>query len=110
MDKQLSEMNDALIDFSSRWKMDGDYLRCAKCKRPIIASRYNLAFSHADGCANTATSEPHPWRAVVDILQPIIPVKPGPVSMLDEYLRWLDFYFAGNGNFDDFLKQEISRG
>lgn len=70
MDKE--RMNKALCDFASRWKMDGDYLRCVKCKRPMIASRTALVFSHADSCKNAATSEPHPWLALVEILQPIM--------------------------------------
>lgn len=31
-------------------------------------------------------------------------------ALSDEYKRWLDFYHAGEGDFDDFLRREIPNG
>lgn len=67
----LHQMNSALCDFSMRWTLDGDYLRCRKCKRPIIASRADMPFSHASGCKAASTSEPHPWRVLARLLAPL---------------------------------------
>lgn len=67
----LHQMNNALCDFAMRWVVDGDYLRCKKCKRPHIASAIDRPFEHAAGCKMAATSELYPWRTLMAILQPI---------------------------------------
>ena len=64
-------MNDSLCDFGTRWELDGDYLRCRKCKRPHIASRGLEAFTHAAGCKNIG-GESHPWKALLGLLGPLV--------------------------------------
>ncbi|HPG94997.1 MAG TPA: hypothetical protein PLR28_10625 [Dokdonella sp.] len=69
----LHAMNAALCDFAKRWVVDGDYLRCVGCKRPILAS-FGSAFRHADGClVGRGKCEGKPWEALVHILAPITP-------------------------------------
>ncbi|WP_321940016.1 hypothetical protein [Paraburkholderia sp. J8-2] len=63
--------NDALCSFAGRWSVDGDYLRCVKCRRPHIASKADMDFDHAAGCKLASTSEVRPWRALLAILAPL---------------------------------------
>ncbi len=65
-------VNDALIDFSYHWKLDGDYLRCRKCNRPHIASKADMSFVHADDCKLAGKTDAHPWRSLCRILAPLI--------------------------------------
>lgn len=67
----LHAMNDALCDFSNRWKSDGDYLRCVKCRRPIIASAAAQAFQHAADCPSRLLTETHPWLKLLELLRPL---------------------------------------
>ncbi|MEF3066342.1 hypothetical protein [Pandoraea apista] len=68
----LHQMNSALCDFAKRWTLDGDYLRCRSCARPVIASRADMPFSHAHGCKAAKTAEAYPWREFVRLLGPLI--------------------------------------
>lgn len=67
----IYRMNHALCDFAVRWVLDGDYLRCKKCKRPHIASAIDRPFEHAEGCKLAATAEEFPWQSLLRILRPI---------------------------------------
>jgi hypothetical protein len=75
---QLGAMNNALCDFARRWKLDGDWLVCKKCKRPHIASKADQRFVHESNCK--ADSETHPWLTPMKILTPLYaaPVSSGP--------------------------------
>ena len=68
----LGCMNSALCDFAMRWEIDGDYMRCRKCKRPQITSYASHDFPHADGCKAAGTAEAHPWETFIRLLQPLI--------------------------------------
>lgn len=61
-------VNDALLEFADYWKLDGDYLRCVKCKRPHIASKSDMPFVHMSGCKLAGKSDSHPWNLLRDIL------------------------------------------
>lgn len=71
-DDTLRSMNGDLCGFALRWKVDGDYLRCAKCNRPHIASRADMAFKHMAGCAKDSSKPTYPWRELIEILRPLI--------------------------------------
>lgn len=64
-------MNNELCGFAMRWVLDGDYLRCKKCKRPHIASAIDRPFEHAAGCNLAGTAEEFPWQSLLRILRPI---------------------------------------
>lgn len=68
----LGRMNSALCDFAMRWEIDGDYMRCRKCKRPQITNYASHDFPHADGCKAAGTAEVHPWKTFIHLLQPLI--------------------------------------
>jgi len=51
---------EALIDFASRWKLNGDWIECRVCKRPQQVSWCLHPFPHRDGCKHTA-AEGQPW-------------------------------------------------
>lgn len=70
-EQALHDMNDALCSFGNRWLMDGDYLRCRKCKRPHIASKLDMEFQHADGCKAAGKVATHPWREFLEIIRPL---------------------------------------
>lgn len=63
--------NDKLLEFGRKWKLDGDWMVCKKCKRPIIASRDGEELPHADGCKQP--NEQHPWRQLREIIAPAAP-------------------------------------
>lgn len=62
----------ALCDFADRWKLDGDYLRCRRCRRPQIISCAQLDFPHASGCKGAAW-ERHPWQTLASLINAHIP-------------------------------------
>lgn len=78
----MSDLDGALLSFARRWRLDGDYIRCVRCKRPHLASWAHKAFDHAPGCkiakAESAGAqrevESHPWLA----LQRIVAALPSP--------------------------------
>ncbi|WP_186214681.1 hypothetical protein [Burkholderia gladioli] len=70
----LHHMNIALCQFARRWRVDGDYVRCSKCKRAHIASEADIDFDHAAGCKNAADAEARPWRTLLSILSPLYAV------------------------------------
>lgn len=76
-DADTRQMNDALIDFAKRWKVDGDYLRCTHCERPQIASRWREDFIHAAGCLRE-DSEAFPWLALARLVEPMTLATPAP--------------------------------
>lgn len=60
--------NDLLMIFGNRWKLEGDWLRCRRCRRPHIASKADQEFSHRSGCIAEGNVETHPWLRLRDIL------------------------------------------
>lgn len=61
-----SKTNDALCEFGQRWRLEGDWMTCVKCKRNLIASRDGEILPHADKCKNSANQ--HPWRELRELL------------------------------------------
>ncbi|QHJ00072.1 hypothetical protein GT347_20070 [Xylophilus rhododendri] len=57
-----SAINGDLCDFSNRWTLDGDYLRCRFCNRAQITNYMDSPFPHAGSCKPTRVLEPQPWR------------------------------------------------
>lgn len=57
----------ALCEFSDRWELDGDYLRCRCCGRPQIASLALHDFKHAAGCLG-ASHEKNPWKTLASLI------------------------------------------
>lgn len=51
--------NAALLELSKVWQLDGDWMKCRACDRPLIASRDGEPLSHRAGCKNSA--HVHPW-------------------------------------------------
>lgn len=68
-------MNNALCEFALRWRVESDYVRCAKCKRAHIASKADMDFEHAAGCKNAGNAEAQPWRTLLSILSPLYIVR-----------------------------------
>jgi len=66
-----SKMNSDLCDFYMRWESDGDYLRCASCKRAHLASYADWKFVHASNCSIQGTSEDFPWQVLIRLLRPL---------------------------------------
>lgn len=64
-------MNDALCAFAMRWEIDGDYLRCLKCKRPQITNYASHDFPHAHGCKAAGKVEARPWETFARLLLPL---------------------------------------
>ena len=62
-----SEAEDPLIDFASRWYLDGDYLRCRLCHRPQIIGCGDQDFPHVAGCKGEE-SERNPWKTLADLI------------------------------------------
>lgn len=63
--------NGALCEFQMRWDIDGDYIRCRKCKQPQLSTYANEAFMHAEKCRNDPVRETHPWITYLTLLAPI---------------------------------------
>ncbi len=57
----------ALCEFSERWELDGDYLRCRCCGRPQIASMALHGFKHAAGCLGS-DAERNPWKTLASLV------------------------------------------
>lgn len=72
---ELHKMNGDLCDFSTRWKIDGDYMRCRTCKRNQLASDVTGEFLHSSACSAAETSEAQPWAVFLYIIKPIVPIK-----------------------------------
>lgn len=69
--QSLSDMNAALCELSKRWILDGDYLRCKRCKRPHIASKFAAPFLHEHDCKFANVGSEYPWRLLVNLLSPL---------------------------------------
>ena len=82
-DDLFRTMDNQLCEFALRWELDGDYLRCRKCKRPHIASKADIAFSHASDCKVIGKAETHPWKTFISILQHLY-ARPQPTAALVE--------------------------
>lgn len=67
----VSAANGEPCTFSSRWELDGDYLRCRACLRPQLTNCARYPFQHADGCKGAQDHEPHPWITFVQLLAPL---------------------------------------
>ena len=63
---------DALNRFADHWKLDGDYLRCNKCKRPQQVSWALHPFPHASGCKLTSVAASDPWRVLGGLISAAI--------------------------------------
>lgn len=79
--QELSRMNDLLCDFALRWKLNGDWLTCKKCKHNHIASKADQSFYHNMDCKGIGAFETHPWSTLVSILSPLYAA---PVAVLGE--------------------------
>lgn len=64
-------MNNSLLDFARRWKLDGDYLRCLKCNAPHLAGYHDKPMIHNPGCVAAAKAETHPWQTLAALLRPV---------------------------------------
>ncbi|MDT3556326.1 hypothetical protein ROV95_09335 [Stenotrophomonas maltophilia group sp. msm1] len=67
----VSAANGELCAFSSRWELDGDYMRCRICQRPQLTSYARYPFPHVDGCKGAQSHEAHPWITFVQLLAPL---------------------------------------
>lgn len=85
----MHRMNGLLCDFSMRWKLDGDYLRCRTCDRPQIASCADRDFPHANICVASPNVETNPWRTLLAILTPLSTPQPPPeAGSVEERKQW----------------------
>jgi hypothetical protein len=57
-----------LVTFADRWQIDGDWIRCRRCKRPQQVSRALHDFSHMAGCSNEG-AEAQPWKSLAGLIQ-----------------------------------------
>lgn len=57
----------ALNDFADRWALDGDVIRCRKCKRGQHTSWAHHDFQHAALCWNAA-AEQNPWKTLLGLI------------------------------------------
>lgn len=65
----LNAINNELCEFSDRWILDGDYIRCRKCKQPQITSYMDSPFPHAYGCKQSLGAERKPWRSYLELIE-----------------------------------------
>lgn len=56
-----------LNDFADRWELNGDCMRCRKCKRQQQTSWALHDFPHAAGCWNEA-GERNPWKSLASLI------------------------------------------
>lgn len=75
-----SAINGDLCDFSNRWKLDSDYLRCRRCNRPQITNYMDSPFPHASGCRPARVLEPHPWRTFLALTAELARLATPPAS------------------------------
>lgn len=57
----------SLIDFSDRWQLDGDYIRCLHCRQSQQAQWMHHDFLHADRCLCSGR-ERKPWRTLSKLI------------------------------------------
>jgi hypothetical protein len=76
-------IDEELLKFASHWKLDGDYIRCARCNRPHLASYASHAFEHANGCHLASRSVAHPWVELARILERV-PQDPDRLTILEK--------------------------
>ena len=69
----MHENNNGLCSFGTRWRIEGDYIRCGTCDRPQLTSYADHDFPHADFCRvkDSPAMERRPWRAYVELLAPL---------------------------------------
>lgn len=63
----MSDINEMLLEFAGRFRLDGDLLRCIDCNRGIVASRMDEEFVHAPSCKSRTTGG-RPWAELQGIL------------------------------------------
>ena len=69
--ESVHRANAELCAFQMRWDIDGDYIRCRKCKQPQLSTYANEAFMHAEKCRNDPVRDVHPWVTYLELLAPI---------------------------------------
>jgi hypothetical protein len=69
--ESVHRANAELCAFQMRWDIDGDYIRCRKCKQPQLSTYANEAFMHAEKCRNYPVRDVHPWVTYLELLAPI---------------------------------------
>ena len=57
-----------LNDFADRWELNGDCIRCRKCKRQQHTSWALHDFQHVSGCKNRDTAERNPWKSLASVI------------------------------------------
>lgn len=81
-------LNDAaLCEFGKHWELDGDYIRCAECGRPQLASYAYKTFPHRSGCDAAGKVDEHPWHALRALLWPIASPAASDSRVPDGYVR-----------------------
>src|ERR1044072_814199 len=81
-------LNDAaLCEFGKHWELDGDYIRCAECGRPQLASYAYKTFPHRSGCDAAGKVDEHPWHALRGLLRPIASPAASDSRVPDGYVR-----------------------
>mgnify|MGYP007097115019 CR=1 FL=1 len=63
--------NAELCVFHAFWTLDGDYIRCAKCKRPQLSTYGDQDFPHASGCKAVGQVVTKPWLTYLSLMKPI---------------------------------------
>lgn len=63
----MADRNRMLLEFATRFRLDGDLLRCFACKRGIVASREDEDFIHAADCKLRVIGG-RPWSELQAIL------------------------------------------
>lgn len=72
-DEVRHQLNNDLCDFSDRWELDGDYMRCRKCRRPQIASAEGHPYIHGERCKASTGVDQYPWRMLRDLIARMYP-------------------------------------
>lgn len=57
-----------LNDFADRWELNGDCIRCRKCKRQQQVSWALHDFPHASGCKCSDVAEHNPWKSLASMI------------------------------------------
>ena len=63
--------NGELCRFAMHWEIDGDYIRCRKCKQPQLTSYADQEFRHTPTCKAAGKVETHPWITYLRLLIPV---------------------------------------
>jgi hypothetical protein len=59
-----------LVEWETRWKLNGDHLNCVACKAAQWPYNASQAFLHVLDCPAQRAAPEYPWRELARIIAP----------------------------------------